>query len=175
MRGLNITFKICGKYLLALLFTLSLNFDFLFSQTFKIEKVDCEISGQTQEKFLRDEVLIDTERTFSSKEELDAYIADCKSRLLSLRIFSDVSIEIEKNPLPAESKVAAEIIPIHLKIRTEDSKHFLLLPQKWLRLVLLLLKMEVFVLLQGLAAVAVLVAAASPEEEEAAGAVALGK
>ena len=78
MRGLNITFKICGKYLLALLFTLSLNFDFLFSQTFKIEKVDCEISGQTQEKFLRDEVLIDTERTFSSKEELDAYIADCK-------------------------------------------------------------------------------------------------
>ena len=128
MRGLNITFKICGKYLLALLFTLSLNFDFLFSQTFKIEKVDCEISGQTQEKFLRDEVLIDTERTFSSKEELDAYIADCKTRLLNLRIFSDVSIEIEKNPLPAESKVAAEIIPIHLKIRTEDSKHFLLLP-----------------------------------------------
>ena len=113
---------------MALLFTLSLNFDFLFSQTFKIEKVDCEISGQTQEKFLRDEVLIDTERTFSSKEELDAYIADCKTRLLNLRIFSDVSIEIEKNPLPAESKVAAEIIPIHLKIRTEDSKHFLLLP-----------------------------------------------
>ena len=128
MRGLNITFKICGKYLFALLFTLSLNFHFVFYQSFKIEKVDYEISGQTQEKFLRNEVLIDTERTFSSKEELDAYIADCKTRLLNLRIFSDVSIEIEENPLPAESDIAAEIIPVRLKIRTEDSKHFLLLP-----------------------------------------------
>ncbi|MEE0887077.1 MAG: hypothetical protein UIB61_09230, partial [Treponema sp.] len=133
----------------------------LFSQTFKIEKVDYEISGQTQEKFLRNEVLIDTEKIFSSKEELDAYIADCKTRLLNLRIFSDVSIEIEENPLQAESNVSAENlavsdilasdaaasnsadsislavssmserlspIPIHLKIRTEDSKHFLLLP-----------------------------------------------
>lgn len=130
----------------------------LFSQTFKIEKVDYEISGQTQEKFLRNEVLIDTEKTFSSKEELDAYIADCKTRLLNLRIFSDVSIEIEENPSQAESNVSAEnlavsdilasdaaasnsadtsgvvseiipeFVPIHLKIRTEDSKHFLLLP-----------------------------------------------
>ncbi len=130
----------------------------LFSQTFKIEKVDYEISGQTQEKFLRNEVLIDSDRTFSSKEELDAYIADCKTRLLNLRIFSDVSIEIEENPLQAESNVSAEnlpvsdilasdaaasnsadtsgvvseiipeFVPVHLKIRTEDSKHFLLLP-----------------------------------------------
>lgn len=60
---------------------------FLFAQALQIEKVEYEISGQTQEKFLRNAVKIDTEKTFSSKEELDSYIADCKTRLLNLRIF----------------------------------------------------------------------------------------
>lgn len=119
----------------------------LFAQGFKIEKVEYEISGQTQEKFLRNAVKIDTEKTFSSKDELDSYIDDCKTRLLNLRIFSDVNIEIEENSLPEESDVlvaenplasdvtvelnpidSADFTPVCLKIHTEDSKHFLLLP-----------------------------------------------
>lgn len=169
MRGLNITFKIYGKYFVALFFALCFNFQFLFAQVFRIENVDYEISGQTQEKFLRNEVLIDTEKTFSSKEELGAYIADCKTRLLNLRIFSDVNIEISEDfpqqlqsdsststfgtdgtslnsalnngtlqanthsavamdSNPADSIDSSEVVPVHLKIRAEDSKHFLLLP-----------------------------------------------
>ncbi len=122
----------------------------LFAQSFKIENVDYEILGRTQEKFLRNEVLIDTEKTFSSKDELDLYIDDCKMRLLNLRIFSDVNIEIEENLSLEESNALAagnspasdvavasdsggsidssEVVPVRLKIRVEDSKHFLLLP-----------------------------------------------
>ncbi len=168
MKDFGIGHKIGGKYLAALIFALSFNFQFLFAQTFRIEKVEYEISGQTQEKFLRNAVKIDTEKTFSSKEELDLYIADCKTRLLNLRIFSDVKVEVSEDfsrqvqsdsstsifgtdglalnsalnngtlPANTSSAVAAsnsvdsigssEIIPIRLKIRLEDSKHFLLLP-----------------------------------------------
>lgn len=154
MKDFGISLKIGlaagGKYLAALLFALSFDFQFLFAQVFRIENVDYEISGQTQEKFLRNEVLIDTEKIFSSKEDFDSYISDCKTRLLNLRIFSDVNIEIEGNSLPEESNAlvagnspasvvaaasnsvgsvdSSEVIPVRLKIRVEDSKHFLLLP-----------------------------------------------
>ncbi|MDY2843678.1 MAG: hypothetical protein SOT81_06800 [Treponema sp.] len=169
MKDFKIGLATGGKYLAALVFALSFNFQFLFAQVFRIEKVEYEISGQTQEKFLRNEVLIDTKKVFSSKEDLDSYISDCKTRLLNLRIFSDVNIEVSENlPQPlqldyltstfgkngtsnnsasnngmlsaitasdfvpdsnsADSIDSAEIIPICLKIRAEDSKHFLLLP-----------------------------------------------
>ena len=111
---------------------------FLFAQALRIEKVEYEISGQTQEKFLRNAVKIDTEKTFSSKEELDSYIADCKTRLLNLRIFSDVNVEVSEDfswqvhsePSAANSGASGDsaVIPICLKIHAEDSKHFLLLP-----------------------------------------------
>lgn len=166
--GLKIGLAIGGKYLAALFFALPFYFQFLFAQTFRIEKVEYEISVQTQEKFLRNEVLIDTEKTFSSKDDLDSYISDCKTRFLNLRIFSDVNIEVSEDfpqlqpdssaansgtaglalnstlnngTLPANTASAvamdsnsfgsvdsSEIIPVCLKIRTEDSKHFLLLP-----------------------------------------------
>ena len=172
MKDFEISFKIGGKYLAALLFVLCFNFQILFAQIFRIEKVEYEISGQTQEKFLRNEVLIDTEKIFSSKDDLDSYISDCKTRLLNLRIFSDVDIEVSEDfppPLQSDSSISsfgingtsnnsalnngtlqagtpsavamdsnsagsadsidfAEVIPIRLKIRTEDSRHFLLLP-----------------------------------------------
>ena len=157
-----------GKYLAALLFALSFDFQFLFAQSFRIEKVGYEISGQTQEKFLRNEVLIDTEKIFSSKDELNSYISDCKIRFLNLRIFSDVNIDVSEDfslPLQSDSSASnsgtagtsfnsalnngtlpantasavaasnsvdsidsSEVILVHLKIRVEDSKHFLLLP-----------------------------------------------
>lgn len=153
MKDFGIGRKIGGKYLVALFFALSFNFQFLFAQTFRIEKVEYEISGQTQEKFLRNAVKIDTEKTFSSKEELELYLADCKTRLLNLRIFSDVNVEVsedfsrqvqsESSPANSgasgDSDVAApstsvgsvdfsKVIPVRLKIHAEDSKHFLLLP-----------------------------------------------
>ena len=118
------------------------------SETFyQISDVSYELD-KTREKDLKRVVLLDTERIFKSRQELESYLQDLHQRLMNTRAFQEVKIisplensneenhaglfetenlNEEETSLYSETS-PDEIKKISLKISAQDSKHLLILP-----------------------------------------------
>jgi hypothetical protein len=114
------------KYSLALATVLfALNFcAFAITGKYKIQQVDYKIEGSTRQYALEQNLLIDQDRIFQSEDELVAYIADLRIKLISERVFKKTSVDYTISPAPDNTGIYG----VTLLIRTEDSHNMLAMP-----------------------------------------------
>ena len=93
-------------------------------QTLRIAGVEYETDGKTSEHALAKKARIDTDRTFSSVEELEDYLEVIRRRIESLRAFDTVALDYEEAPADERGSES----DVFVRIYTEDSRHFVLLP-----------------------------------------------
>lgn len=109
-------------------FTLS-----LFSQSYKIIKKDFDIQqsdlkiiGKTKAYSIDQKVPFDTEKIFTSKEELEKYLENYKRNLINLRAFDSIEIIQE---LPTDlSTYKDKIIPVKIVVKLKDTIHLIAVP-----------------------------------------------
>ena len=70
-----------------LLFTLTL----IYSTSYKITDVEYSISGITTKSSLKQKLPVDTQKIFSSKEELDTYLQDLEKQIQNNILFSQIT------------------------------------------------------------------------------------
>lgn len=121
-----------------LIFALLLNFG-AFPERFRISGVEYELE-KTRQPALEREIPVSKEKIFDTREELESYAQDLRTRMLNTRLFDSVEIEISvvepvetttdaKNAKNSEvSTSSTSETPVLLKIRAEESRSLLVLP-----------------------------------------------
>lgn len=102
---------------------LFLIFGVVFAQDYKISNVTYNIEGITKIDYLNNEIYIDNQKIFNTKDEIESYILFIKQDLLNLRKFDSVEI------LTTESIDSnTELIHLDLVINIKEKSHFILAP-----------------------------------------------
>ncbi len=103
-----------------------------FSESYKIKNAEYDITGagfkllgKTREYPLKTKYPLDTKKIFEDREALELYLQDYKSKLESTRLFDEIELDYEAYPLYDDENAENEVI---LKIRLQDSHHFLVMP-----------------------------------------------
>ncbi|GMO53531.1 MAG: hypothetical protein Pg6C_19930 [Treponemataceae bacterium] len=101
------------------------------NRRFRIIYVDYNITGATQEYALALNVPVDTDRIFSSEDELRAYIADIEQQVINQRVIE--TAEASYSFLEPGSAIGLgvndkDIVPVVLKIKTSDTHNLIIVP-----------------------------------------------
>ncbi len=100
------------------------------NQFYKISDVIFISEGKTNITVLKQNIEIDTDKVFSSEQELFDYIKIINQQLINLRLLDDIEIKTEKTEpnesFPVENK---NITFYTITISFSDSKHLLILPK----------------------------------------------
>lgn len=97
---------------------------------YKIADVTYVTNGKTNINVLKRNVEIDTEKLFSSEQELLEYTKVIQQQLINLRLLDNIELKTEKlDSSEYLSEVENEIILYELTISFTDSKHLLILPK----------------------------------------------
>lgn len=104
----------------------------LFSQKYQITNVEYDIkkssilgfTGKTRPYALENNVSVDKNKIFETKEELDEYLKDYETRLYNTKAFD--SIEVITNF--SESENEERIIFVNLQVNLQDTIHILAVP-----------------------------------------------
>ncbi len=99
----------------------------LFSQNYKINKVNFEIEGKTKEQNILKNAPIDYDTIFHSEQELVKYIEKYKIQLSNLRIYDDINID-KKITDTIINEFNEEINLLELSINLTESFSFLAVP-----------------------------------------------
>jgi hypothetical protein len=91
-------------------------------KAFVIEDVSYDITGLTWERILAKRGDIKKGRTFSNREQLEAYLADRRQVLINQRVLADADITYATRDLPDGS------VGVHVFVKTEDTWNIFLLP-----------------------------------------------
>ena len=94
----------------------------IFSEGYKIENVEYELTGLTRENSLKSKIPVDTTTVFPSEKELEEYINDLQKRIVNNRIFDSASVEITTIE-PSENYTKVSIL-----IKTDDTWNIIALP-----------------------------------------------
>lgn len=113
------------KRFLPILIQLSLFSIFSYTENYRIDKVNYDISGVTRQYALEKAVEIDQTRIFTSYDELSSYVEDLRQLFKNERNLSSSLVNIKYESIPAGDD---EIVSVTLDISTQDSNHFLLVP-----------------------------------------------
>ena len=89
---------------------------------FKIDSVSYDVHGLTKQSAIERLVTVDTKKTFSTKEELEAYIKTITLQLENLRQFDDIQSSYQA--LPSQEGIT----PVAVTVTMKDSFHLLALP-----------------------------------------------
>ncbi|MCR5495740.1 MAG: hypothetical protein K6F15_08895 [Treponema sp.] len=95
----------------------------LFAASYRIDKVEYVIDGQTKRYALETKEKVDKKKIFSSEDELVNYIEDYKMRLNNLRAFEEI-----KTDFTVGKEDEKGITSVNLLVYVEDSHHLLLVP-----------------------------------------------
>ncbi len=90
--------------------------------TYRVEMVEFNVSGRTQERIINRLAQLYPGLEFDSQRELDLYIADRVQELLNQRPLAEASIEYIMGP-PEN-----EVVPLTVFVQTQDSWNILVLP-----------------------------------------------
>ena len=94
----------------------------IFSEGYKIENVEYELTGLTRENSLKSKIPVDTTTVFPSERELEEYINDLQKRIVNNRIFDSASVEITTIE-PSENYTKVSIL-----IKTDYTWNIIALP-----------------------------------------------
>ncbi len=95
----------------------------LYAQSYKIRNIEYDITGSTREYPLSKAVEIDTNRVFSTTDDLEAYIDDLLVQFQSQRVLESVEIFHTIGSTQEENS-----FPVDLLIKTVDSFNFIAAP-----------------------------------------------
>jgi len=87
-----------------------------------ISSVEFEIKGATQEFVLRGKADIPLGKTFSTRQELEAFLADRQQVLVNERVLADAQIVFELGEVDASRRM------VHVRVMTNDSWNIVALP-----------------------------------------------
>lgn len=94
----------------------------IFSEGYKIEKVDYDLSGITRENSLKSKFPVDTSTVFQSQEDLETYLKDLEKRISNNRIFDWAKVEITSIEHGTEYNI------VSILIETDDTWNIIALP-----------------------------------------------
>lgn len=110
------------KIVFCILFSVIVSF-FCFSESYKINTVDYDISGITREYALSQKVPVDTATVFKDYPSFEKYINDLKQLLNNQRVFQSTDVEMTFLDASAEG-----VIPVNLTIIAEDTLNIVAVP-----------------------------------------------
>ena len=111
------------KKLFAFFAALALASSLFAEERWKISGVSFDPQGGTKVSVLERKIKIDTGRIFESRQDLDAHIVSVKQKLINMRLFDNVQIDVEEG-----GKQEEDVHSVSIRVGTVDSRHFLLLP-----------------------------------------------
>lgn len=114
------------KKLTSILFSLFLLSN-IFSESYKIDKVEFEIDGKTKPVNILQNCPINKNIKFENKDELNSYIENYKIQLANLRVFEKIDIQYEINKSNTNNEEPT-LSFINLKISLIESFSFLAIP-----------------------------------------------
>ena len=98
---------------------------FAFAEEYRISQVNYDIKGSgpkfigaTKKYALEQNVPVDTEKVFSSQEEVEQYVLDYIMRLNNTRNFETINVTYDYNP----------DFTVTLNVEVQDSFHMILIP-----------------------------------------------
>jgi hypothetical protein len=101
------------------------------NRRFRIIYVDYDITGATQEYALALNVPVDTDRIFSTEDELRAYVADIEQQLMNQRVIETAETSysfLEPGGAIDFGASDPDIVPVALKIKTVDTHNLIIVP-----------------------------------------------
>lgn len=101
---------------------------FVYADSYKIEGYDLHINGMTGEKIFRSKFTVDTNKSFSSEEDLNKYISNFKQSILNERQFEDIEVNSSVSSESVNETSGEKTTYIRLDICFRDSFHFLAMP-----------------------------------------------